>query len=118
MSTTPASEEPKIIYVDRDALNNNRIVEVDADSPKSAVAQASAGKVGVSEWAVIVDAESATELPDGQIGEIWISGHNMGTGYWGKAEETRRDLPEHPQVAHQPVARRGRRRRRHLGAHR
>jgi fatty acid CoA ligase FadD32 len=88
VSTTPASEEPKIIYVDRDALNNNRIVEVDADS-QSAVAQASAGKVGVSEWAVIVDAESATELPDGQIGEIWISGQNMGTGYWGKDEETR-----------------------------
>ena len=88
VSTTPASEEPKIIHVDRDALNNNRIVEVDADS-QSAVAQASAGKVGVSEWAVIVDAESATELPDGQIGEIWISGQNMGTGYWGKDNETR-----------------------------
>ncbi|MBN9634251.1 MAG: AMP-binding protein, partial [Actinobacteria bacterium] len=27
-------------------------------------------------------------LPDGQIGEIWISGANMGTGYWGKPEET------------------------------
>ncbi|CAM3681689.1 AMP-binding protein [Mycobacterium frederiksbergense] len=88
VSTTPASEEPKIIYVDRDALNTNRIIEVDADS-QSAVAQASAGKVGVSEWAVIVDAESATELPDGQIGEIWISGQNMGTGYWGKDNESR-----------------------------
>ncbi|KRD04990.1 fatty-acid--CoA ligase [Mycobacterium sp. Root265] len=88
VSTTPASEEPKIIYVDRDALNTGRIVEVDADS-ESAVAQASAGKVGVSEWAVIVDAEAATELPDGQIGEIWISGQNMGTGYWGKDQESR-----------------------------
>lgn len=87
VSTTPSSEEPKIIYVDRDALNSNSIVEVDGESSK-AVAQASAGKVGVSEWAVIVDAESATELPDGQIGEIWISGPNMGTGYWNKPEET------------------------------
>ena len=26
--------------------------------------------------------------PDGQIGEIGISGQNMGTGYWGKPEET------------------------------
>ncbi|MBP2455507.1 long-chain-fatty-acid--AMP ligase FadD32 [Mycolicibacterium lutetiense] len=87
VSTTPAAEEPKIIYVDRDALNSGRIVEVDGDSIK-AVAQASAGKVGVSEWAVIVDAETATELPDGQVGEIWMSGQNMGTGYWGKPEET------------------------------
>ncbi|MGW4099195.1 MULTISPECIES: long-chain-fatty-acid--AMP ligase FadD32 [unclassified Mycobacterium] len=87
VSTTPAAEEPKIISVDRDELNSGRIVEVDGDSIK-AVAQASAGRVGVSEWAVIVDAESATELPDGQVGEIWMSGQNMGTGYWGKPEES------------------------------
>lgn len=87
VSTTPAAEEPKIISVDRDELNSGRIVEVDSESIK-AVAQASAGRVGVSEWAVIVDAESATELPDGQVGEIWMSGQNMGTGYWGKPEES------------------------------
>ncbi len=88
VSGTTPSEEPKIISVDRDALNTGRFVEVPDDSP-TAVAQASAGKVGVAEWAVIVDAESATELADGQIGEIWISGNNMGLGYWGKPEETR-----------------------------
>jgi fatty acid CoA ligase FadD32 len=87
VSSTPVDEPPKIVYVDRDELNAHRFVEVSVDSP-SAVAQASAGKVGVAEWATIVDAESATELPDGQIGEIWISGQNMGTGYWGKPEET------------------------------
>jgi len=87
VSTTPSDEPPKIVHVDRDQLNEHRFVEVAADAP-SAVAQASAGKVGVAEWAVIVDAESATELPDGQIGEIWISGQNMGTGYWGKPEQT------------------------------
>jgi fatty acid CoA ligase FadD32 len=87
VSSTPVDEPPKIVYVDRDDLNAHRFVEVSADSP-TAVAQASAGKVGVAEWATIVDTESASELPDGQIGEIWISGQNMGTGYWGKPEET------------------------------
>ena len=87
VSTTPSSEEPKIVSVDRDELNAGRFVVVPDDSSK-AVAQASAGKVGIAEWAVIVDNESATELPDGQIGEIWISGQNMGTGYWNKPEET------------------------------
>jgi fatty acid CoA ligase FadD32 len=87
VSTTPSSEEPTIISVDRDELNNHRFIQVPDDSPK-AVAQASAGKVGIAEWAVIVDHETATELPDGQIGEIWISGQNMGTGYWGKKDET------------------------------
>jgi fatty acid CoA ligase FadD32 len=87
VSTTPSAEEPTIISVDRDELNNHRFLPVPDDSPK-AVAQASAGKIGIAEWAVIVDHEAATELPDGQIGEIWISGQNMGTGYWGKKDET------------------------------
>jgi fatty acid CoA ligase FadD32 len=88
VSTTPMNAEPRIVHVDRDELNNHRFVEVPEDSPK-AVAQAGAGRVGIAEWAVVVDHETATELPDGQIGEIWISGQNMGTGYWGREEETR-----------------------------
>ena len=87
VSTTPMGDHPKIVTVDREALNTGTFVEVPEDSP-SAVAQAGAGKVGVAEWAAIVDAETATELPDGQIGEVWISGQNMGTGYWGKKDET------------------------------
>ncbi|MGE2737791.1 long-chain-fatty-acid--AMP ligase FadD32 [Mycolicibacterium vaccae] len=87
VSTTPMDQMPTITSVDRDELNNHRFVAVPDDSPK-AVPQAGAGKIGVAEWAVIVDNDSATELPDGQIGEIWISGQNMGTGYWNKPEET------------------------------
>ncbi len=117
VSSTHINESPKIITVDRDQLNNHRFVEVPTDSP-SAVAQASAGIVGLAEWAVIVDAESASELPDGQIGEIWISGQNMGTGYWGKAGRDRetfhnilksRTSPSHAERCH---------RRRDVGAHR
>ncbi len=87
VSTTPMDAEPRIVHVDRDQLNKGTFVEVPADSPK-AVAQAGAGQIGVAEWAVIVDNDTATELPDGQIGEVWISGQNMGTGYWNKPEET------------------------------
>src|ERR1700733_4239210 len=87
VSTTPGDEPPTVIYVDRQELNNQRFVEVAADAP-NAVAQVSAGKVGVDEWAVIVDADAASELPDGQLGEIWLHGQNLGTGYWGKEEES------------------------------
>jgi len=87
VSTTPMDEAPTIIHVDREALNNKQFVEVPADAP-SAVAQASAGKIGVDEWAAIVDAETATEVPDGQIGEVWLHGKNMGAGYWNREEET------------------------------
>jgi fatty acid CoA ligase FadD32 len=87
VSTTPMDEAPKIVYVEREALNNRRFVEVAADAPNG-VAQASAGRIGVDEWATIVDAETATELPDGQIGEVWLHGKNMGVGYWKREEET------------------------------
>ncbi|MBO0865860.1 MAG: AMP-binding protein, partial [Mycobacterium sp.] len=87
VSITPMEEGPTILHVDREALNNHRFVEVAADSP-NAVPQVSAGEIGVDQWAVIVDAETASELPDGQIGEIWLHGNNMGIGYWNRAEES------------------------------
>ncbi|OBI85270.1 long-chain-fatty-acid--AMP ligase FadD32 [Mycobacterium sp. 1245805.9] len=87
VSTTPMDEAPRVIHVDRDEMNNQRFVEVPADAP-NAVPQVSAGVIGVDEWAVIVDPDTASELPDGQVGEIWLHGNNLGTGYWGKEAET------------------------------
>jgi fatty acid CoA ligase FadD32 len=87
VSTTPMDEKPVITYVDRAELNNHRFVEVAADAP-NAVAQVSTGKVGLDEWATIVDADTATELTDGHIGEIWLHGQNMGVGYWNREQET------------------------------
>jgi fatty acid CoA ligase FadD32 len=87
VSTTDFKKPPKIIRVDRDELNSGRLVEVPADSP-NAVPQASSGHIGLDEWAVIVDPDTATELPDGQVGEIWIHGKNVGSGYWNREQET------------------------------
>jgi fatty acid CoA ligase FadD32 len=89
VSTTPMDEPPRVVYVDRDEMNKQRFVEVAPDAP-NAVAQVSAGVIGVDEWAVIVDPDTASELPDGQVGEIWLHGQNLGSGYWGKEEETNR----------------------------
>ncbi|MDT5260246.1 MAG: fatty acid CoA ligase FadD32, partial [Mycobacterium sp.] len=89
VSTIPMDEGPRVVHVDRDEMNNQRFVQVAADAP-NAVAQVSAGVVGVDEWAVIVDPDAASELPDGQVGEIWLHGKNLGSGYWGKEEETNR----------------------------
>jgi fatty-acyl-CoA synthase len=48
------------------------------------------GQVARSQWCVIVDPDSHSELPDGKVGEIWLHGANVGRGYWGRPEETRR----------------------------
>jgi amino acid adenylation domain-containing protein/non-ribosomal peptide synthase protein (TIGR01720 family) len=37
---------------------------------------------------IIVDPESLTELTDGEVGEIWVSGPSVAQGYWSRPEET------------------------------
>ncbi len=81
------AEEPSVVYLDRDQLGAGRAVRVAADAP-TAEAQVSCGRVARSEWAVIVDPDSETELPDGRVGEIWLQGVNLGRGYWGLPDET------------------------------
>ncbi|ATL66089.1 long-chain-fatty-acid--AMP ligase FadD32 [Nocardia terpenica] len=87
VSATRREDQAKVVYVDRGQLNAGRMVEVDPDGD-DAVAQVSCGYVSRSQWAVIVDPRTGAERPDGQVGEIWLHGENIGIGYWGRAEET------------------------------
>ena len=79
--------EPSAIYFDREQLSANRAVAVDADAP-NAVAHVSCGQMVRNQWGVIVDGPHGVELPDGQVGEIWLHGRNIGGGYWGRELET------------------------------
>ncbi|EUA15368.1 long-chain-fatty-acid--AMP ligase FadD28 domain protein [Mycobacterium kansasii 732] len=38
----------------------------------------------------IVDSETGIECPEGAVGEIWVHGDNVSTGYWQKPQETER----------------------------
>ncbi|MCM6776848.1 long-chain-fatty-acid--AMP ligase FadD32 [Nocardia sp. CDC159] len=95
VSATRHEDEAKVIYVDRNELNAGRIVKVEQGTPNS-IAQVSCGYVALSQWAAIVDPdtidhpEGAQELPEGRVGEIWLHGNNIGQGYWGRDEETRK----------------------------
>ncbi|MDI9916976.1 long-chain-fatty-acid--AMP ligase FadD32 [Rhodococcus sp. IEGM 1379] len=87
VSSTKHSDEAKVIYVDRAELNKGRMVIVDQNA-ENAIAQVSCGYVSRSQWAAIVDPETATEVPDNHVGEIWLHGENIGVGYWGRPDET------------------------------
>ncbi|MGE2833542.1 fatty acyl-AMP ligase [Mycobacterium sp. SMC-4] len=87
VSTTASGSAPKAAYLDRHELNAGRAVVVPADHP-DAVPQVSCGHVARSQWAVIVEPDTDSELPDGRVGEIWLHGDNIGRGYWGRTEET------------------------------
>ena len=89
VSTIAPAERPSVAYFDRAELARGRAVPVAADAV-DAVAHVSCGQVARSQWAIIVDPDTAGELPDGEVGEIWLHGDNVGRGYWGRPEETRR----------------------------
>lgn len=88
VATIAPTAEPTVAYFDREQLGAGHAVRVAADAP-NAVAQVSCGQVARSQWAVIVDPNTASELPDGEVGEIWLQGNNIGRGYWGLPDETR-----------------------------
>ncbi len=87
VSTTANDAEPVVVYVDRDQLNQGRIERLTEDNP-NAVPQVACGYVARSQWAAIIDPETGKELADEEVGEIWLHGKNMGTGYWNRVEET------------------------------
>ncbi|ORB58919.1 fatty-acid--CoA ligase [Mycobacteroides saopaulense] len=87
VATISPDECPSLIYLDRAQLAEDRAVPVSADDP-TAVPHVSCGQVISSQWLVIVDPRTGAELPEGEIGEIWLHGDNIGRGYWGRARET------------------------------
>jgi fatty-acyl-CoA synthase len=89
VSTIQPGEEPTVRYFDREQLARDRAVTTNA-SGGNAVAHVSCGQVARSLSAVIVDASTADELPDGTVGEIWLQGNNICRGYWGRPDESRR----------------------------
>src|SRR6185295_19049491 len=38
---------------------------------------------------VIVDPESATPRPAGEVGEVWLSGPSVAGGYWNRPDDSR-----------------------------
>ncbi|MGB9305944.1 MAG: fatty acyl-AMP ligase [Mycobacterium sp.] len=87
VSTIDPTAEATAMYFDREQLGAGLAVRVAADAP-NAVAQVSCGRVARSQWGVIVNPETGAELPDGEVGEIWLHGDNIGRGYWGRPRET------------------------------
>jgi fatty-acyl-CoA synthase len=88
VSTIAPTARATVVHLDREQLADGRAVRVDADAA-GALAQVSCGQVARSQWAVIIDPESGTELPDARVGEIWLHGNNVAPRYWGRPEDSR-----------------------------
>ncbi|MES2940788.1 MAG: amino acid adenylation domain-containing protein [Pseudomonadota bacterium] len=92
---------PPHLAVDRQALAMDRVEPAaDGEDKPGTIALVGTGASGLQGHAVrIVDPVSLCELPQGKVGEIWVSGPSVAQGYWQRAEETARTfgarLPGH-----------------------
>ncbi|GAB7187045.1 fatty acyl-AMP ligase FAAL [Kitasatospora sp. Ki12] len=85
VSNTPLPQQQTVLVADPHRL-------LDADRPELVATTGGGGReiVGVGTPEVvesrIVDPQTLEVLPDGAIGEVWVSGASVGRGYWGKPE--------------------------------
>ena len=84
--TGPSRDQlPVILEIDKEALENNQ-VKVSEESQKVSVV--STGHIWLDEKVIIVNPQTFKECQTDEIGEVWIAGKSVATGYWNMPEET------------------------------
>lgn len=86
VSTPQTDKRPVIAHFNRAELAAGRAVI--EDKSEDTVAYASNGQCVPHQRLAVVDPETCAEVKDGVIGEIWVHGPNMATGYLNRPEET------------------------------
>jgi acyl-CoA synthetase (AMP-forming)/AMP-acid ligase II/3-oxoacyl-(acyl-carrier-protein) synthase/acyl carrier protein len=87
VSGGPWESPPVVLPVGADALEQGRVEPPGEGGAARQVV--GSGRIPDGLIAAVVDAESGRRLPDGRIGEIWVSGPSVAAGYWGRLDETR-----------------------------
>ncbi|SDE00127.1 fatty acyl-AMP ligase [Actinokineospora iranica] len=86
VSTTVAGTAPKAWSFDREKLAEGTLAEAPPGSA-TAIELVSCGQP-MGQTVAIVDPKTRRELPPGAVGEIWVTGPNVGLGYWNRPEES------------------------------
>jgi acyl-CoA synthetase (AMP-forming)/AMP-acid ligase II len=73
------------LSVDKEALKEDRMVPLPAGDANAAEI-VSCGESEEGYRLAIVEPESREPLPDGRVGEAWVSGPSVAQGYWRKPE--------------------------------
>ncbi len=87
-------KKPLIQGVKAGKLEQNLVVESEISSPDSRVLLG-CGRPYMDTTVTIVNPESLTRCEKGQIGEIWVSGGSITSGYWNRPEATRETFQAH-----------------------
>ncbi len=85
VSTPQTEERPLFKSFDREEVGRGRIVEAEDGIPF-----ASNGQPVPDMRYAIVDPETHEEVEEGTIGELWLHGANVASGYEGREEDTKK----------------------------
>ncbi len=77
----------RLLHLDREALATNRVVT--ATTAAQAKSFVGCGTAVRETRVVIADPEERSRRPDGEVGEIWIAGAGVASGYWDQPSQTR-----------------------------
>ncbi|HEY7424837.1 MAG TPA: fatty acyl-AMP ligase [Gemmataceae bacterium] len=86
VSGGPAHRELRRRCVEPSALEAGQVVAAEPPGGRWLV---SSGRAAEETKVVAVDSTTRTAVPDGRVGELWLSSPSVAAGYWGRDEETR-----------------------------
>ncbi len=87
ISAGTPNTEPKILFLDGPALEQNEVVMSDPGL-ETTISKVGCG-IPRSGELVVADIDKFTKLPDGKVGEIWFRGGSVAQGYWGREDQTK-----------------------------
>ncbi|MGO9383999.1 MAG: AMP-binding protein [Mycobacterium sp.] len=86
VATRTAGEPPKIVHFDTEKLPAGEAKPCPSGSGAPLVSYGAPQ----TQLVRIVDADTSRESPEGTVGEIWLHGGNVASGYWQKPEDSER----------------------------
>lgn len=84
-----SGSRPHVRHFSGSAIRRNRVVETSENDPDTRTVVA-CGQPASALTVAIVDPNTGLRCASGCIGEVWVSGPTIATGYWIQPEETRR----------------------------
>lgn len=86
IATRNVNEPPEIVDFESEKLPAGQAIRCPGGSGTPLVSYG----VPRSQLVRIVDPDTCIECPQGSVGEIWVQGGNVASGYWHKPEESKR----------------------------
>jgi acyl carrier protein len=106
VSGGPRQTPPTIVRVHADALAHNQVQEAGLDGSASRTL-VGCGRSLSGQPLAIVDPQTFQRCPDETVGEIWVQGSSVSSGYYRKPEATQAAFGAHLSTGEGPLLRTG-----------